>query len=641
MNDPRTRLLLLGALALSGCEDIAPVNEGETSLASNVCQSQDDCSSGRCDLSLGACVAQNTEYESLVLEIIPPTTDTDFGGRRFYRTIRNLQPPDEERPPLRLDSPPTVGGLVTLRINDNESAACNAEPRPVSITFTPKEQRLGFDSIKYSVTSDTKHSDRLERFEHTYSLVVPEGTYDVYWEDAFVSIKAPSPLCEVVPRLQRNVEIKRVNGSVEPLPLRSPEQIRPIQISLKWRDDLEGWRVDLIHQRTGERLSTRGTITQERTTVSSSGDELAVVDLLLGEVVGDDSVPPGSEVLRLTPPADSQRPTILMGIQGLELFSPGVVQVPDLKPFESLVQYKAWVWEDDNPDKPVTGTATFEAVQLADVPESLTARYSRQVEIDDQGLLSASLPPGTYVARVLPASLTLAAFETVIQVFKPPGATDSEDAPPPTQAGRVISVPGPVNIQGHVKVPQNSEFEGISVEAASPRRPSGGSVTARSPFVPRTVETLVDQDGRFLLQPTDCGRCEEELGAVFDVNIVPPPGSALPWVVMPELLVSQSLDLGEVAMDIPVVYERTLEFVKPNHEGAFPNALVRAYVLLDDQNAPADPELTTCNEQLKASDAEATPCVRRALQVAEARTDEAGQFRLFLPRRLDIRDVAP
>jgi hypothetical protein len=549
-----------------------------------------------------------------------------------------------------LEEPARVEGLISVAIN--EAASCNPNPRAVTLTFTPLERRLGLDALNYSATSTVTFNDNREAFEHAYSLTgLPDGLYDVYWEDALVSDKAPSSQCEVVPRLERGVRIQSSKGKIPQLDLASPPS-RPLKVMVLWRDDLQDWRVDVVHPLTGERLSTRAQLTGSRLERMSDGKVVAVANLVLGTVLGEDYVEPKKELLRLSPPEGQNLPTILMDLEGLEVFTPGQVPVTDLKPFEALVLYRAWVWEAEQPDRFVTGSVTFEALQLADVPSGVDAKLTRHEQIGEDGQVEVRLPPGSYQVRVVPDALSgLAAFETNVEVQKPlvSQTAEEETVAGRTQAGHVIWVPRGVEIGGRVELPTDTTASGISVEALSPLRAGLAPVNERTQFIPRTVVALVGKRGGFQLQAADCGRCEPEAGAVFDLRVITPPESALPWWVKPEVLVGAPLHLGAIAVDLPVVYQRRLEFAalldadERANGRSFPNALIRAYALLDGENRVVnDPNLPTCTTLLKQGLLpEDVSCVRRALQVAETRSLADGLFRLYLPRRLGNSSLTP
>lgn len=641
----RATLGYLCSLGLAACENIAPPVVDGAEVARNECKSNADCPDARCDEVLRMCVAKSAALSNLLIEIIPQSTDHLFGGFRFLRTLDDLE--DTQASPLLLVPPPRVEGNITLAINS--AAGCKANPRPVRISFVPLEQRLGLDTVRYSVTSVATFNDEKEQFEHTYSLPgLPLGTYDIYWEDAQISDDPPPPLCEVVPRLERAVAISRVDGRVPQLDLGS-SPIRPLKVLVPWTFDLNGWTVDVIHPLTGERLSTRAPLSDERLVREpDSTEDVAIADLLLGQVVGPDYAETATQkgVLRLTPPTGGARPTIQVGLEGLELFKVGEARVPRLNAFDTSVRFQAWVWQEGAPDKPVAGSVTFDALTLTDVPQGVSARLTERVPIGADGQVTTHLPPGTYLARVHPdADLALSAFETTVEVFKPIAA---EPGSPPSpsgevQAGQVIAVPPGANLTGRVSLPTRSSSQGISVEAFGSRetdlRPQGDLSTS----APRTVVTLVSDKGGFKLA-ADCGRCDGESGVLFDLKVNPPAESGFPWTVVPDVAISEDADLGVLPVEFPWVYERTLEFaistVAPEPRG-FPNALIRAYVLVDrDNNVVRDSRISRCSELLKqppAVDAPepAQPCAERAVQVAEARSfGNDGRFRLFLPQTL-------
>ena len=93
-------------------------------------------------------------------------------------------------------------------------------------------------------------------------------------------------------------------------------------------------------------------------------------------------------------------------------------------------------------------------------------------------------------------------------------------------------------------------------------------------------------------------------------------------------LSSASQDLGRLILPLPIVYQGAVTIPGASTaEGSpdsmsVPNALIRAYVYLDQNGAytaePDDPQRGA----------------RSALQIAETRADDQGRFRLLLPSRL-------
>jgi hypothetical protein len=332
------------------------------------------------------------------------------------------------------------------------------------------------------------------------------------------------------------------------------------------------------------------------------------------------------ELLRLSPPPGANRPTIYFSLRILEAFMTGQATLPSLEPFNELVTFEAWVWQDEDQRTPIAGRVEFIATELLDARGAgyYALEYSRSVEIDADGRVVVQLPPGEYRARVLPRSAGVAVYEQPVRVW----ATDTPDAGQ-HQAGHVLVVPAGAELTGRVRLPG-----GLNADGTLLRLNGLADVTFPGGFRPRSVTGLANEEGRFRIDGVDCRGCTDESGANYSLSVIPVPELQLPWAVQSNLAVAGTTQLGTIALGFPHVHFGQLTFRKVNGTtGAFPGALIRAYVLLDPAGRVVPASAERCLTGLPADTSER--CAFRALQVASVRSGQDGGFRLNLPAQLN------
>lgn len=634
-----------GAL-LVGCGVTPAEPAGEVREVAEVvaCESDDECSDATCDRALGACVADQGDLGTLMLEITPATSDARFGGLKIYKIVDGLEAAAEDGLTVDVPQPVRVQGGVLAHPKQQLCTGKAADTLPVELEFRPRQWVLGLDAPMY--LARTAPVD----FEYRFSdLELPAGVYDIYVRpldepSATSEGGAVTPSCAVVPQLFRSVTIEQ-QGSVS-LELQQSEPI-DLTVRIPFEDRLEGWAVDVIHPTRGERISTRVTLKREN---ARELEGALVIDAALQYSLasGDDFVAADQQLVRLTPAADSVEPTTLFHRSGLEVFQPGQAVLAAEKPFQP-VTFRAWVWANGEPDAVVPATVQFTATQLKGVSEGVFINFSRTVDVGETGELELSLLPGTYRVRTVPRSVVegLSALESFVTVREPDdGETD------PVQAGQVIALPRGASVRGGVQLPHGVAAAGVKVDAvpaslqsaclASGNDAAGAcgallpdvlrAALAQDAFRPRSVSALVDVSGHFELSGVDCGSCEPEHAALFDLFVRPAASSGHPWRFLRAVPVSGDKDLGEMTVTPGVVHRGSLTF---GGADPLPGALVRAYVLVDsDGKSVRDPaDLEYCAGS--AAEPSSGDCVASAFQVAETRVNESGQFVLPLPTRFD------
>jgi hypothetical protein len=627
----------LGLAALAfGC-DVKELPAPTVYAAAAPCRSDGDCSSGSCQAELGICNTPSGAIQTLLFEIVPQATDPRYGGARFYSYQSGLASSSSE--PLVLSIPervPVQGQIVPAP--EQEECSRDANSLPVSLTFTPREQLWGISVPSYSF--DASRDDATDEFRFFGSL--PPGRYDVYMR-ARPSYTLP-PTCNLAPQIFRDVPV----GLDTISPALTPVQ-RSLKLTMAWRDELDGWTVDMVHPVTGEIISTRNTL--QRSNVVDEGEGPKIEFTLHYSLGGEkDLIREGDELVRLTPPVLQQntKGVVLLQREGLEIVTPGEGTIGDVTTFGAPVAFQSWIFANSNDDLPVTGTVSFAATSLTGTVAGVDASFTGTVPIDDLGQVKVEhMLPGTYRMRVTPPpGQGLAANEYPITVQ--PGA--------PMQGGGVIPVPRAARVRGTVLSPSGAPMRGVEVVLAASRQPLDGCMAETSaadplcdrprpevlqralgedPFVPRSHTRLTSDAGELADIEADCGGCERfGPGAGFDITLRPPVDSGLPWMLMPARRVTADVDLQELQLPLPVTRPVQVNFrAGTSGEDVLPGALVTAYVLLDAESRPIDNPLdvTPC----LGANVEDPLCIQSAVPIAEGRSDPDGVLWLLLPPSLE------
>jgi hypothetical protein len=301
----------------------------------------------------------------------------------------------------------------------------------------------------------------------------------------------------------------------------------------------------------------------------------------------------------------------------LDLDGDGVGTINQLTAFEKGVEVEGWVQALGA--VPKGASVTLIATEIEGLRPGLTASFTRTVEAlpdverpSDPPKFTVKLMPGKYtVYAVPPAGSGLGATRTTWDV----GTAQ-------VQAGRVIELAPEASVFGTAVDPMAAgALAGASVQAVAASSTALGvrdQVFGESLFVPRASTAVVDAHGAFELR-ADPG--------TFDLSVRPTVASGFAWLVRPSVAISApGQDLGQLVLPFPIVYQGAVyqkTITSPGAENTeptfFPNALIRAYVYLDDEHTfTDDPEGAAIS----------------VVQVAETRADDAGRFKLLVPPSL-------
>ena len=615
--------------------------------ATNRCSSDSDCAGEECDLQRGMCIAQTSEIGVVLLQIEPPAADRGFGGRVFFERVDNVS--TRETPvDIELVEPADVVGEIFLV---QPEADCRT--RPVEIRLVPVERYLGLDATIYrggsSVDLDPEEANLKlvpSILRNAYRLEgIPEGEYDVYvWEN-----EPPPGGCEIAPQLQRSVDLGTTEGegTLRSLAI-SQTSLPPTKLSVRipWRAELFGWSLSVVHPVTSELMSTRAQLTGPRLTdgAAASAQLFAEEDLWLAQVGTFDYATQDQLLLQLDPPEGVLRPSISLSLgvllAGAE--DQAVAAVSDLRSFEDLVQLRSWAWHAGQRQSPVAGTVRFDATQLADISPSIRARLSVTVPILEEGAVEAQLPPGIYDATVFPEPPLelgdvgrLASIRRPVEVFVSSGGGSVSIV----QSGSVLEVPLAPVVSGQLSLrygtgdPTGFNVQAVGIQPSVLERAARASVRASE----GTARLTADARGRFNLPVPDCGACDAESPARYDLRVVPPPSSGLPWTVVPGVEVFEDVSLGDLTIAVPARVAGVLTFrtIATQDARAFPGALIRAYALLDSSDELVTDPLTPYCRELRTLGTGSENCIARAVQIGQTRSVEGGQFELLLPTQLN------
>jgi hypothetical protein len=628
--------------------------EGDVPFA---CNSNADCPAGSCLSQFGICTRSSGRLENLLFEVTPQPSDPVYGGARYLTRLDVSQAPPVAGEPIVLNVRPRVSvtGQVVAAPEQQGCLSPGQSTLPVALTFTPREALLGLSLPSYELVTP---SENVREFVFRGSL--PPGQYDVYMRPLTASLGAD---CLAIPQMFRGRSVGQMQGVGDRLELLQPPP-STLRLKTAWKDDLEGWRLDMVHPVGGELLSNEAVL-QAKDVDPDTG----IVEVTLNYSRPDSmSMAQADELVRLRPPEGATAGTVLFVRFGLELFTPGEGTIGDVARFGEPTRFQAWVWKRDGDDTPVPGSVSFSALELEEVDQGVFASFEARADVDATGQVNAELLPGRYRVRVTPPAIEVAnlglmtGYEKIVTVWPNTG--------PDEQGGHVIDVPAAEDLAGRVVADANDiPLRRVDIRASAthpdrnlcpPEAPDGGAPTcepprapvlrralAEDPFIPRARNALSDNNGKFVLEGLDCGRCDRDAPTYFDLTVRPDVSTGLPWMVRlsvdpardgPDLLANPLRIPMPVALPMQVTYgEPPSEPAgdgepaeEPRTTARLSGALVRVFAILDNRgHLVTHPE--GMSECWSVSAYDSGRCLQSLIQVAEARTGSDGEFLLLLP----------
>jgi hypothetical protein len=136
----------------------------------------------------------------------------------------------------------------------------------------------------------------------------------------------------------------------------------------------------------------------------------------------------------------------------------------------------------------------------------------------------------------------------------------------------------------------------------------------------------------------DCGGCGAGAPAYFDFSARTQDGSRFPWLVRTGVAVESDLDMGQLALPLPIVQQGVVDIPNGPAEKPTPvaGALITAYVLRNDLGAYVqDPTGIKSCTSVESKPQPGARCIRAVLQVAETSAANDGSFELVLPSSIE------
>jgi hypothetical protein len=630
--------LPLGACSVSGA-GISP-----SDVAFNQCSSDSDCpGNGTCNQNV--CQGGGGTLTSLLVAVTPPPTLVGINSVTYFEdfTKGSAFGSGGGRQDLAIDSV-NVGGFVQI-----DTSAClpsyidtdaGSSPStvttsmldgsfPALLTFTPSQHALGIATDSF--TAGPNHTG------FAYAVTLPAGEYDVYVKPAYQLSSMQQGIldCQVPPRLFLNQTIKSTFTIKLPpptplsvnvtWPLAATYQAGAEQVDPFLANPLDGWTLDLIDQASGRTLSTTAKLSDYLTppvpgatsVTYSVSLRYSPVYATLNGMTQPTSV--GDEIIRLMPPTNDPRftdgpvpftaPTVLAQLDGALVDADGkpapaqiVLNTPLPPPV--TVQFQTALGDLT----PVPSGVLITAKEIAGIT-GLSTSFVRSIQVGADGNGTVDLLPGRYRVVAAPkagctADGCLALTETEWVVA---GA-------PASQAGKLIQFVPATLFSGNASINGGGPVTGATVHATASSlvvdqnvlNVGDGSVA----LVPRASSGLVGSDGSFSFE-ADSG--------LFDLRVEPDPSTGYGWLVAPGLgLPSGSDYLSSLGLDLPIIYRGSVTSLSSGSPTPIPRALVRAYAFVNSTG-------------VLATSTDKNPI---AMQVAETYADDAGNYRLLIPKEL-------
>lgn len=554
--------------------------DADTGLGSvrNECQSSSSCGAGSC--VRGMCVAASGDFDSIIVEIVPPASAYFGAGRPFLIPMSQVRAGAYDQL-VQLPNYAHIAGRVTVEptlLGEPISEACAPaydeanQTLGVHVQLARSDGARGLPSGNYAANAEQKGAG------WAFNTVVPAGRYDLYVTAlGSCSVEFPPFLLTNQELAAGTVAMDLTVGSVSEL----SGQIR----TPKSTGSLQDWTISLIEPDQQRLVSTARKL---GTGASTNFDRIRYQPL-------PDNITP---IIRLAPPSTIVAPTLFWDLSVVDLDGDGKIEL-DLSNLDlSTVRVRG---RAETPEgSGISGaTLSLRSTALQAASHGLIAVYHTSVQTQPDGTFELELLPGKYRLALVPPDDSALAITRTEWIVAPE---------PAEQAGRTVQAQGLALVTGTVTAPVTGQpFADMLVSAtASPLAPSSAIEQLVNPLLvyPRNGSALTASDGSFSLG-LDPG--------TYDLAAQPGSSSRYPWLLLPQTVVaSEGLALGELRTSLPVVVSGVL------HD-PFGNPVQQASLRVF---APVN----TAEEKLDGLEA-----ASGVLQVYQGRADDNGRFELMLP----------
>jgi hypothetical protein len=597
----------LGALVMSvaSCNvEVLP----EKPAVTNKCESSSECGpNGVC--TDGACYSRSGIIDEVLLEIIPEAS-SPFAGMPLLSMQNGLRRGAPSRA-ITLAGPVTFPVQVLVNGEDLPPDCPYLKVGKQSVAARVQFVRVG--AVGGVPVAGLSNGSRLtlttegSSTGHSKNASLVPGFYDIYAQPL------ASNNCQIPSKQWRGVEVARDGQVLAWAPPATLELPRPITLNgrvTRRGGSLAGWQVDIIDPREEKVISTSARLGATTTASPVTNFEVSFQPLEL--VTNRQSAAPTLQaapeqpLIRLRPPKDleSSAPTVYFDLGGaLNSSGQANLDVSELPTSDKVVKVSGQVRGGAN-NEGVKATVKF--FNLTFQVLGLPAAYGPAVTTDVSGRYAVELFPGTYRIVIVPEGATddgsvvpgansprqLALTERQHKIESEPTQTLDLIAAK-TRAIEGVATAGPDGVPA----------QGATLEA-SPLRDSALGVlrgVLAAPSTPARASAPVDDaTGKFtlVLDPGD-----------YDFALKPAAASNFAWWILPAIHVLTSEMPGRVdaiypQLSYPVPLGGTISVTMQDKTSQpLRNAIVQAYALTEG----------------------------KVTQVATARTDDMGRYRLALP----------
>jgi hypothetical protein len=598
-------------LALAAC-NVTEIPGPPSTVAVNECSGNDECPGGAC--VDGACVTGSGDLGNVIVEVTPPPGGA-LPSLPYYTALGNKLSDN-----LLLQPAARVAGYVTLHPDDCAPTFQGDGPGsqlvpvegtiPVDVTFTASVRTLGLATRSYrSLSLEVDAKGR-----HGFELTVPPGEYDVYIEPKATTADSP---CQIPPWLLLRQRIT-TSGPYDVKLSRASS----INVPVHWpTGSLDNYQVEILDSVSGRVLSAPAVLGnpgqdenglafyQRRVTFSQVLEPNEMNEL----VVSQDSY----ELVRISPPAETIAPSILGEASAIGLSASNAGGILLSNPLPAPVTVEAQTGESGT-SRPVAAAVTVRATRIEGLDEGLYASFVRTYQVGEAGVFQAILPPGDYLVESIPKDSSIICEEEPCPLLASRRDTWKVGVAPELQAGKLIQFQRAPVVTGTAFTATGKPVSGAVVRVTS-------SVLAPPPDFWNFLDREGDLSSRATTGIVD-GRGVFDLSAdpgSFDLFVQPNPSTRFGWYVRPKFTVDQRDDTRATGpITVPLARRhagRILIGPKVSGQPSLPNALLRAYV-----HVTPDGEYAAAPVQNGS-----------VLQVAETRSNAAGDFELLIPASLD------